>query len=151
MRFWLILAIACVPVTWEQALGGTRDKGSGDVSRHSAGAAERGKRDLRERDRVPIVAVPRPDPAVQSFWSDRCVDQRRSGKSHTKDCDNPAYTGGGYVDIDPYRGNAPRGGYRPRPYVPGGGIYLNRGSGRSFQYYRDWGSRPARGGVIKLR
>lgn len=43
------------------------------------------------------------DPAVEQFWSDRCVQQRRDrSRPHTKDCDNPAYTGGAHAR-DPYR------------------------------------------------
>lgn len=51
------------------------------------------------------------DPAVEQFWSDRCVQQRRDrSRPHTKDCDNPAYTGG-------YRGREP---FRSQPWPPYG-------------------------------
>jgi len=56
----------------------------------------------------PAMAEPRRvDPAVEQFWSDRCVQQRRDRRPHTKDCDNPAYTGG-------YRG--PPAYRHPPPY-----------------------------------
>lgn len=52
----------------------------------------------------PALGEPRRmDPAVEQFWSDRCVQQRRDrSRPHTKDCDNPAYTGGALAR-DPYR------------------------------------------------
>lgn len=52
---------------------------------------------------VPGGESRRIDPAVERFWSDRCVQQRRDrNRPHTKDCDNPAYTGGALAR-DPYR------------------------------------------------
>jgi hypothetical protein len=51
------------------------------------------------------------DPATRRFWSPQCVQQRQSGLSplnHTRDCDNPAYTGA----YPPYSRRY------PHPYAP---------------------------------
>lgn len=60
------------------------------------------------------------DPAVQQFWSERCVQQRRAGLPHTKDCDNPAYTGGAAPARPyPYRPYGRGDDWRvQRPYLP---------------------------------
>ena len=91
MVLCLFLSLATGPVVAEPRSGG-----EGDTSRHSTRertppTLDRGYRDrVSERERW---SGPR-DPAVEHFWSDRCVDQRRWGRSHSGDCDNPAYTGG---------------------------------------------------------
>jgi hypothetical protein len=88
----------------------------------------------------PALGEPRRiDPAVEQFWSDRCVQQRRDrNRPHTKDCDNPAYSGG-YRARDPYRH------HQWQPYGHGSGWGLPQwrgpeperrrsGSGGSFRY-----------------
>jgi len=118
----LPLLLLAVPLA---VAGESRVSGSVDTSRHP-------DKDSADREwiphRTPLVVVPRPDPAVEYFWSDRCVGQRRYGTSHTGDCDNPAYTG-----VYPY--GAPYAnpyGYQPyRPYsgathAPRGRILIER-------------------------
>lgn len=120
MRNLLFGAIVALLAASMALAGESRQSGSSDTSRHperdrAAGAGGDGRdNDYGKR---PLVVVPRPDPAVEYFWSDRCVNQRRYGTSHTKDCDNPAFTGGGTGSY--YRYTDPYGyGYRPyRPYV----------------------------------
>jgi hypothetical protein len=81
------------------------------------------------RGTPPVRGVP-VEPALEQYWSNKCVQQRARGWGHTGDCDSPAYTGGGR---DLYRRSARRygrgygrypgpsaGGYDPyRPSYPG--------------------------------
>jgi len=52
---------------------------------------------------VPPVRRMPIDPAVEQYWSNKCVQQRARGWGNTGDCDSPAYTGGGR---DLHRGRA---------------------------------------------
>lgn len=56
------------------------------------------------------------DPAVEYYWSNKCVQQRARGWGHTGDCDSPAYTGG---SRDLYRGY-PRHNRQGQRRYPGG-------------------------------
>lgn len=107
----LALALICVvaPVSSEP-----RVRGGDETARHPVGSDEPARKpdDWSPGKRRPIGTI---DPAVQQFWSERCVQQRRYGLPHTKDCDNPAYTGGSAHR--PYRPYRPSYGYPPhRPY-----------------------------------
>jgi hypothetical protein len=152
MRFVVIVALVFSVSMSGLALGESRSRGTGDVARHPDSVAKREMASVRVRGRERPIVVPTPDPAVENFWSDRCVEQRRYGRSHTKDCDNPAYTGGGYPYADPYRSYAPYGGYRLGPYVPRrGGVNIDRGGLPGSPLNREWDHRPGRGGAIILR
>ena len=128
------------------AIADERRTGGNDTARHpapaempEAGAAsaidENGIQDRRHKRR-PRTGTRGVDPAVQQFWSERCVQQRRAGLPHSKDCDNPAYTGGAALvrphPFRPYgRGDDwyPYQPYRPAPQreyapPPSGGFRL---------------------------
>ena len=127
-----VVALAPVPGSPES----DRSHGTGDVTRHpeTREAAPGG------RPVTPPYAYPgrppyydpddpygrlrRTDPAAAHFWSEKCVRQRESGLSpwnHTRDCDNPAYSGG----YAPYPGSYSYGypGYFP-PYGGGGDVII---------------------------
>lgn len=94
----LTLIFAAGPVCAEP-----RVRGGDDTARHGGASGETVPKaeEWSPRPRRPSGSGTI-DPAVQQFWSERCVQQRRYGLPHTKDCDNPAYTGGGGA-YRPYR------------------------------------------------
>ncbi|MEA3276512.1 MAG: hypothetical protein U9Q81_14730 [Pseudomonadota bacterium] len=119
MRRRFLVGLAIFWVLAAASAAGERYHGRGDTSRQGGGEKEveltPGYGVAPRRGRVPAEEL---DPAVKQFWSDRCVNQRRFGRSHTGDCDHPAYSGGGYS----YRG------YRPDPYAPRADtVIINRG------------------------
>jgi hypothetical protein len=128
----MLLATLLGLLTPPQASGDTRrSHGAQDTSRHAPARNSLGAIDARTdhsgRDYAPRTGYPT-DPATRRFWSPKCVQQRQSGASplnHTRDCDNPAYTGA-YRPYPPpyphpYRPGNDRFGTHERPYGPWGG------------------------------
>ena len=116
--------------------GSERSQGTGDVARHpetrEAGPGNGGKpvtppyayygRPPYYDRGDPYGRLRRDDPATAHFWSEKCVRERESGLSpwnHTRDCDNPAYSGG----YAPYPGTYGYPGYYP-PYGGGGDVII---------------------------
>ena len=130
----LMAAVLGVLTPPPQARADTRrSHGAQDTSRHAparntlGGIEARARSDHSARDYAPRAGYPT-DPASRRFWSPNCVQQRQSGASslnHTRDCDNPAYTGA-YRPYPapaphPYRPGNDRCGVDGRPYGPWGG------------------------------
>lgn len=121
MRLDALVILSMVLVAG-QASAEPRDHQSGSTARHP-------EKEERQRPAKGFSAAPDrgaasgkfADPSVSQFWSDRCVSQRRFGLPHTRDCDNPAYSGGGYGTGVPYRGYGPHGAFGDHGYGwPGG-------------------------------
>ena len=136
MRLLDLCVLSSMMLVFGPVSADPRERGAGDTDRHP---------DRTERPEPRHSAVPdrgrtraeRVDPAVRQFWSDRCVNQRRFGTPHTGDCDNPAYSGGGYGRGYGYPPYPPYGTYEQRPYRPrGGAVIIEREDRRS-------GRRPA--------
>jgi hypothetical protein len=107
-----------------------RRRSGTDTARHPSIVRDGGTDDRvgagSNRGAPPMRRVP-VDPAVEQYWSNKCLQQRARGWGHTGDCDSPAYTGGGR---DLYRGSAPRNGrgYGRYPGTSTGGYYRGRPS-----------------------
>lgn len=124
-----------------------RQIGGEDTARHPLRAllemepdeAELTDEEDAERWRRDPDPVPEPvsDPAVEHFWSERCVQQRRYGLPHTKDCDNPAYTGSRSRNHSSWSSRSypsPRPSWRDQ-------------SGWQTRPYSGYGGSPAQGGT----
>ena len=124
MRAFLIVVFSFALVAAGASRAGPRDHGTGDTSRHPRDTGQPAAIPVRPRggDRG-VTHAERVDPAVRQFWSDRCVDQRRYGLSHSRDCDNPAYTGGTWYR-SPHRRFERYDGHRLRNRAPRGGATL---------------------------
>ena len=126
-----------------QLQAGERSSGSSDTSRRTSSGHGHATDDQRylSGGRADPTLQEQVDPAVRQFWSDKCVNQRASGRSHSMDCDHPAYSGGGYGWVDPYR--YPR--YRPS-YPGGNTLIINRGG--TIVMPQQYGGRPPTGGGL---
>ncbi len=116
MRFLLLFLLSAVVLIADPVFSEPRGSGRGETARHPQHEVEVPDQDQdyprhRDRDRD-LTPAEQWDPAVRQFWSERCVRQRRFGLPHTRDCDNPAYSGGGfgYPVMRPYGGHGPRPG-----------------------------------------
>jgi len=126
-----------------QVQAGERSAGSSDTSRRTSS----GHRHPTEEQRhfsggsADATLQEQVDPAVRQFWSDRCVNQRASGRSHSGDCNHPAYSGAGYGWVDPYR-------YPEyRPVYPGANtVIINRGG--TVVVPQQYGGRLSTGGRL---
>ncbi len=116
MHLVILSLLSMIALGSGQASAEPRGSGRGDTARHPQHEVEVPDQDQdyprhQDRDRD-LTRAERLDPAVRQFWSERCVRQRRFGLPHTRDCDNPAYSGGGfgYPVMRPYGGHGPRPG-----------------------------------------
>lgn len=142
--FLSLITLFWAPLPTGQPQADERSPGSSDTSRrgsqeHRHPTDKRGGLSAGIPDRTLQEQV---DPAIRQFWTDRCVDQRAASQSHTRDCDNPAYSGGGYGWGDPY--SYP--GYRPS-YPGGNTVIINRGGTVVMPPQYRGGTPPARGGL----
>ena len=96
--------------------GSERAHGSEDTSRRSVPTGS--PRTMSEAPppstsrSQPHGIYPRDRQPRYGYWSKKCIRQRNSSLgslTHTRDCDNPAYTGGRYPYMPPYG---------PVPYGP---------------------------------
>jgi hypothetical protein len=135
MHLVILLLLSILVLGAGQASAEPRGSGRGETARHPQHEVEVPDQDRdyprhRDRDRD-LSRAERLDPAVRQFWSERCVRQRRFGLPHTRDCDNPAYSGGGFG----YPVMRPYGGHGPHPRPPRGGRIIierdDRGSASS--------------------
>lgn len=93
-----------ISATVSSLQAGERSRPSGDTSRGRIGAS--------------APAPQHPDPAVEQYWSDRCVREREFGYTSSANCRHPAYNGSGY-------------GYG---YGPGYGYGYGSGDGYGYGY-----------------
>ena len=110
IRGTLILVLCLIP--WGLWADSRRSHGNQDNSRHGgqtdtrhSTAVETAQSPTRMRPLGTIHHRPYDRPPRYGYWSKKCIRQRSSSLAplnHTRDCDNPAYTGG----------------YYPHPYAP---------------------------------
>jgi hypothetical protein len=129
----LVLVMASMLISLTSVQADERRRSGTDTARHPSIGRDGGDDHRAGADSIrgtPPVRGVTVDPAVQQYWSNKCVQQRARGWGQTGDCDSPAYTGGGR---DVYRRGAPHdrrgygrypgpsaGGYDPyRPSYPG--------------------------------
>jgi hypothetical protein len=110
IRNTLILSLCLIP--WGLWADSSRSHGNQDSSRHGgqtdtlrSTAVETAQSPTRMRPLGTIHHRPYDRQPRYGYWSKKCIRQRSSSLAplnHTRDCDNPAYTGG----------------YYPHPYAP---------------------------------
>lgn len=141
MRAPIVVSLILTLGATNLGLAGQREHGRTDSSRHPEVREERAMSSFSGGGDRDLTLMERVDPAVKHYWSDRCVDQRRFGGRHSRDCDNPAYTGGTghrgpyygpYGDYGGYGGHGGYGGFRPRTYDSRSGIQIIERERREF-------------------
>lgn len=102
---WVLLLLL-ISAVFSSLQAGERTRPSGDSSRGRIGAS--------------APAPQHPDPAVNQYWSDRCVREREFGYTSSANCRHPAYNGSGY-------GFGPGYGYGYGSGGDPGTVIINRG------------------------